>query len=74
MKKLTPLKAVRLKCLDCVCGQLAEVRKCPDTTCPLYPFRLGKNPNQSARVLTEAQREAARVRLANARKKLLEKC
>ena len=42
----TPLKAIRMKCLDC-CGHVAsEVRKCPfdgkqNAQCPLYIFRLG---------------------------------
>ena len=44
---MTPLKAIRAKCLDCVCGQPQEVRLCPCKDCPLYPFRMGKNPNIS---------------------------
>lgn len=43
---LTPLKAIRAKCLDCMCDQLAEVRQCPCEDCPLYPFRMGHNPNR----------------------------
>jgi hypothetical protein len=38
------LKAIRRKCLDCSAGQPAEVRLCPVTACPLWPFRMGKNP------------------------------
>lgn len=41
---MTPLKAIRSKCLDCTCGQSREVRLCSCTDCSLYPFRLGKNP------------------------------
>lgn len=37
-------KAIRAKCLDCTCNQIAEVRKCPIERCPLHPFRMGKNP------------------------------
>ena len=44
-KTLTPLKAIRAKCLDCVCGQANEVKLCPCTDCNLYPYRFGKNPN-----------------------------
>lgn len=44
---MTPVKAIRTKCLDCCAGQAAEVRLCPCTSCSLYPFRLGKNPNYS---------------------------
>lgn len=29
MKVLTPIKAIRAKCLDCCCQQQIEVRLCP---------------------------------------------
>lgn len=44
--KITPLKSIRLKCLDCCGGQYSEVRNCDIQECPLYPFRHGKNPNR----------------------------
>lgn len=37
-------KVIRGKCLDCVGGYEAEVRKCVLYNCPLWPFRMGKNP------------------------------
>lgn len=43
---MTPLKAIRLKCLDCSDMSYREVEKCEFTECPLYPFRFGKNPNR----------------------------
>ena len=43
-KILTPIKAIRKKCLDCSNNQYSEVRYCPITRCPLYPFRMGKRP------------------------------
>ena len=43
---MTPLKAIRKKCLECCCGQCKEIRLCPSKDCPLYPFRFGKNPNR----------------------------
>lgn len=46
LKKLTPLKAIRLKCLDCSAGQPSEVRKCPMEDCPLFTYRFGHNPNR----------------------------
>lgn len=46
-KYTTPLKAIRLKCLDCCCGSAHEVRQCTAERCSLYPFRLGKNPNRA---------------------------
>ena len=39
-----PLKAIREKCIDCCCGNAAEVRKCVATDCALWPFRMGTNP------------------------------
>lgn len=41
---LTPLKAIREKCLDCMCDQPGEVRLCTCHDCPLYPYRMGHNP------------------------------
>ena len=40
------LKAIRRRCTDCSGGNgLADVRACRRDTCPLHPFRMGKNPN-----------------------------
>ena len=44
MKVLTPVKAIRAKCLDCSYGQAQEVRLCPIKKCPLYPYRMGHRP------------------------------
>ena len=41
---LTPIKAIRAKCLDCCCGNTAEVRRCPAVKCTLHPYRMGKRP------------------------------
>ena len=45
-KRITPLKAIRLKCLDCSCGSPKEVKLCTVEGCPLYPYRFGKNPKR----------------------------
>ena len=55
-------EAVRLKCIDCSAFQYTEVRECTITSCPLHPFRLGKNPFRK-RVLTEEQRREIGERL-----------
>lgn len=44
---MKPLKAIRAKCLECMCGVPKEVRLCPSTDCPLYQFRMGNNPNRT---------------------------
>lgn len=46
---LTPVKAMRAKCLDCCCGSAQEVKLCPITDCPLYPYRMGHNPNRKGK-------------------------
>lgn len=46
-KRIPPLKAIRLKCLDCCCGSSNEVKLCPAEKCPLHPYRFGKNPNRA---------------------------
>lgn len=40
-ERITRGKAIRLKCLDCCCGNSAEVRRCPVTDCPLWRYRMG---------------------------------
>jgi hypothetical protein len=45
-KKLTPIKAIRKHCLDCCCYQKAVVKNCSFYDCPLYPYRMGHNPNR----------------------------
>lgn len=42
---MTPLKAIRAKCIECCCGNMAEVKRCPIKDCALYEFRMGHNPN-----------------------------
>ena len=42
----TPVKAIRAKCLDCCCNQYGEVLNCTVIKCALYPYRLGKRPNE----------------------------
>jgi hypothetical protein len=46
MKEITPIKAIRTKCIDCQGGSPLSVRRCEATDCPLFKFRLGKNPNR----------------------------
>ena len=43
---ISPLKAIRKKCLDCSCDSVKEVRLCLIKSCALYPFRFGHNPNR----------------------------
>ena len=40
--KLTPMKAIKFNCEECVGYRKNEVFDCTDRLCPLYPFRMGK--------------------------------
>ena len=42
--RVSPLRALRAKCLDCCNGSPQEVRLCTAVDCPNWPFRMGKNP------------------------------
>ena len=44
MAKLTPMKAIRKKCLECSNGSYQEVTLCPIKTCALYAYRSGHRP------------------------------
>ena len=47
------LEDIRNKCLDCCVGQVGEVRKCVAYTCPLWPYRMGKDPEPVKRGFAE---------------------
>lgn len=67
---MTALQAIRAKCLDCMCGNAAEVRRCPCEDCSLFPYREGHNPFKKKREYTEEERERLREQMkANLAKK-----
>lgn len=63
-----PVKAIREFCLECCGDSPSGVKECTSVNCPLYPFRLGRNPYRAKREMTDEQKEAAKIRLAEARK------
>jgi hypothetical protein len=60
--RVSPLCALRLKCLDCCNGSAREVRLCTAVDCPSWPFRMGKNPWR--RPLTGEERVERQARFA----------
>lgn len=54
----TPVQAIRAKCLDCSGGECKEVKDCLATDCPLFPYRMGQNPNCKPRQVSEDQSDA----------------
>lgn len=65
-----PVKAIRAKCISCMCGSAKEVTLCGAQKCPLFPFRFGKNPYRSQRTYTAEQKAAMAERMRLAREKI----
>lgn len=65
---MTPLKAIRAKCLDCSGGSPLEVEKCNPSYCPLYEYRFGHDPNLKGRKKAKDPTFAKRMAEAKARK------
>lgn len=63
-KRLSPIRAIRLKCWDC-CGRSdEEIYKCTcKDTCILWPYRTGKNPYLAKKKLSEEQKRGLAERL-----------
>lgn len=56
-ERLTRGKAIRLKCLDCCCGNSAEVRRCSSVKCPLWRYRMGREESTEKRAEAEETAE-----------------
>ena len=68
-ERMSPLKALRLRCVDCCAGSTYEVRRCTAVECPSWPFRLGRSPWREKKVLTDEERAAFSQRMAERRQK-----
>jgi hypothetical protein len=55
---MSPLQALRARCLDCCAFQPREVALCPAVDCPSWPFRMETDPWRKP--ASEARRKAAR--------------
>ena len=60
-----PMRAIKLKCLDCSTYNTNEIKECIVKKCPLYPFRLGKNPFRKKKELSEEERNKLSERMKN---------
>lgn len=57
---MTPLQAIKEKCIDCSGDSAYEAKLCNITDCKLYPFRLGKNPfRKKIEISPERKKELA---------------
>jgi len=61
-KPLSPLKAIRARCIDCCAFQVREVRLCECTECPSWYYRMGTNPHRKKRAPSKAR--AAQLKAA----------
>ena len=61
MERLSRTKAIRMKCLDCCADQLAEVRKCPATNCPLWRYRMGREENDELKPVREKRQKSDEI-------------
>lgn len=73
-QQTSPLKAIRDFCkYDCCLvgdgndGATEVWKDCDITTCPLNPFRLGKNPFRKSRELSDEERQQIAERFQKAR-------
>ncbi len=48
-KSFSPRKAIKLYCLDCCLGNMAERRGCEATDCPIWRWRCGTPPEFKAK-------------------------
>ncbi|MGL4415249.1 hypothetical protein [Roseinatronobacter monicus] len=57
--RVSPLRALRLKCLDYCNDSAQEVPLCTAVDCPSWPFRMGRNPWRDPLGDAERARRAA---------------
>ena len=54
------MKAIRAFCIECMGGNRGEIKRCTAPGCPLYHFRMGKNPYLPKRPITPDHLEKMR--------------
>jgi len=61
-------KAIKAYCTDCSAGSRTDIKECPSTMCPLYPFRGYVNFGDK-REYTEEEKDKIRERLKRSLKR-----
>jgi hypothetical protein len=64
---MTPLQAIKAKCLECSNDSAHEVKLCEITDCSLYEYRFGKGKSRGKKDYTPEARKAIGERLRQAR-------
>ena len=70
MRGLTPVRAIRAKCIDCSGGQIREVKECKQKSCKNWPYRHGKRPkpgSEEERVLLATMRRLTPIQAIRAK-------
>ena len=63
--ELTPIKAIRAKCLECCCGSFTEVKLCGITDCALHAYRFGHRPKGNNSTLDTNEEENTEATMAS---------
>ena len=71
-KANSPQKAIVNFCISCMGYHKTWVKECTATTCPLYEFRLGKNPYRKTREYSEEELQELKDRAKKAREKKMQ--
>ena len=67
-KFVSPLRIIRLSCMECMGFQEQEVRLCDSEECILHKFRMGRNPKKreySQKQLEAHKRVGERLKFTN---------
>jgi hypothetical protein len=65
VKSLTPIKAIRARCVDCSAGEFSRVTDCTVPKCALYPYRHGCRPEPRPDIKTPIKTIRARCLQCN---------
>jgi len=65
-QELTPMKAIKKMCLQCMCGDYNAVKECDDLDCPVHQYR----PGHERKKISEERRQVLIENLKKAREKL----
>ena len=63
---MTPMQAIKAKCIECCCGDKKEARMCAITRCPIWQFleeRRKQKETKAKRILTAEEKAALSERL-----------
>jgi hypothetical protein len=71
-KTITPLKAIRAKCMDCSNYQEKEVKHCWAIKCPLWPYRMGRGYEEPSKPGVSVPREEDAANVSDLEEALVE--